>query len=368
MSINLSVIIPSYNDRNALELTLAAFNCQTYPADKYEVIVVDDGSTDNTKELINSFDASYVLVHSKQHNSGRGIARNVGVGMARGDIVIFNDADGIPVPDFIAQHVKSHQTKDSTVVIGGKYDLLARWQDGMPRRYLDKLLAASGHFEEVRENITDAQNSESNMSFISKEDIQTDFDRITRYVFRKSHHNWDEVYEVYSNTLDGFVIPWILVVTINVSAPKDLLIKAGLFDKSFIGWGLEDTELGYRLHQHGAKFVYNEAAANYHQVHPNDTAKRWREHARNYTRFCQKHPTLEVYLHWKFAAGLISHITYNEIVKEYYKFSDLGYKEITQDYLTLSRNLAETYGQNEVFFSSLPRSVPESLRSENIPN
>lgn len=361
MGIDVSVVIPTYNDRKALELTLTAFNCQTYPPEKYELIVVDDGSTDDTEELVSSFETPYLLRYFKQLNAGRGKARNAGIEIAKGEILIFNDADGLPVPDFITQHVNSHQSNDAKVVIGGKYDLLARWQEGISKRRLDQLLTVSGQFEEVRQNIRQAQQGQAT-SFLSKADILTDFNRVKRYVFRKSYHNWDEVYNVYSETLEDFVIPWMLLVTINVSVPKALLMKAGVFDEAFIGWGLEDTELGYRLHRCGAKFIYNEAAANYHQVHPNDAAKRWREHARNYQHFCQKHPVLEVYLHWRFTVGLMSAKAYNDVVKNYHQLCDLEYEEILADYIALSKKLAEDFGQNEVFMSSFPRPVPEVLR------
>ena len=367
MGIDVSVVIPTYNDRAALELTLTAFNCQTYPTDRYELIVIDDGSSDGTQELVETFQTCHPLRYLWQPNVGRGKARNTGIGMASGDLLIFNDADGLPVPDFITQHVQSHQASESTVVIGGKYDLLARWEDGISKRHLDKLLTASGQFQEVRQNIKMAEQGQVT-PFLSKADILNDFDNVTRYVFRKSYHNWDDVYHVYSETLEGFVIPWILLVTINVSVPKALLMKAGVFDESFIGWGLEDTEMGYRLQQCGAKFVYNEAAANYHQVHPNDAAKRWREHARNYKHFCQKHSVLEVYLHWRFTVGLMSAKVYNDIVKNYHQLRDLEDEDILADYIALSKKLAEDFGQNDVFMSSYPRPVPESLRMENPSN
>ena len=364
MDIDVSVVIPTYNDSAALELTLAAFKCQTYPSDRYEVIVIDDGSTDDTKSLVETFQTSYSLRYLWQPNAGRGKARNAGIGIARGNLLIFNDADGIPVPDFIAQHVNSHHSDDSTVVIGGKYDLLARWQEGISKRHLDKLLAVSGEFEDVRQNIQQAERGQAT-SFLSTADILTDFNRVERYVFRKSYHNWDEVYNVYSETLEGFVIPWMLLVTINVSVPKALLMKVGLFDEAFIGWGLEDTEMGYRLHHCGAKFIYNEAAANYHQVHPNDAAKRWREHARNYQHFCQKHPALEVYLHWRFTVGLMSAQAYNDILKNSHQLHESGYEEMLADYIALSKKMAEKFGENEVFMSTFPRPVPELLRVDD---
>jgi len=358
MSVDVSVVIPTYNKRDFLALTLASFSHQTHPPDNYEIIVVDDGSGDGTQELIEAITLPCSLKYYKQENKGQATARNLGIMKADGEIIIFNDADVIPAPDFIESHVKCHP-KNNAVVIGSKYDILSIWQKGLKPKYLEKLLEISKGHKDVQDKIELTQKLDR-VQFILPNEIREDFKKVKKYVLRKAHHNWDRVYEIYSENLAGCLIPWLLFVTANASVQAKHLREVGMFDESFRGWGLEDIELGYRLHRHGLKFRYAEDAANYHQLHPTNRA-RWQEHARNYRLFCQQHPCLEVYLHWRFAVGILDVEDYNDIVIQYRKLCSAGYKEITMDYLGLAKRLAEQYGQNESFMSG-DRRLSEYLR------
>jgi len=96
-----SVIIPAYNAARTLDTCLAALARQTVPAAAYEIIVVDDGSTDATATVARRHGA--ILV-SMAH-TGAAAARNAGAGRARGDIVLFTDADCEPLPDWIERMV-----------------------------------------------------------------------------------------------------------------------------------------------------------------------------------------------------------------------------------------------------------------------
>jgi lipopolysaccharide/colanic/teichoic acid biosynthesis glycosyltransferase/glycosyltransferase involved in cell wall biosynthesis len=98
---NVSVIVPAYNAAYTLEACLKALANQTYPHDQYEVIVVDDGSTDETASLAKSAGAR--LIH--QQNQGPAVARNRGVEAANGDYVLFTDADCAPAPDWIERTI-----------------------------------------------------------------------------------------------------------------------------------------------------------------------------------------------------------------------------------------------------------------------
>ncbi|ELZ86149.1 glycosyltransferase AglI [Haloferax elongans ATCC BAA-1513] len=90
-----SVIIPVYNDPEGIEDTLTALTNQTYPADKLELLPVDNGSTDNTREVIRQFAAENETVELVVEDEIQGsyAARNTGIERATGDVLAFVDAD-----------------------------------------------------------------------------------------------------------------------------------------------------------------------------------------------------------------------------------------------------------------------------------
>lgn len=87
----ISVIIPTYNEENVILECLRSLRGQTYS--DFEVIVVDDGSLDKTLKVVSSFKSKYRLEILKQDHKGPGAARNLGASRARGEILVFVDAD-----------------------------------------------------------------------------------------------------------------------------------------------------------------------------------------------------------------------------------------------------------------------------------
>jgi GT2 family glycosyltransferase len=114
----LSIVIPSYNRRASLERLLLALERQTVPPEQFEVLVVDDGSTDGTFDRIRQLRTAYTLRVLQQPNAGPAGARNRGVREARADLVLFLDDDVVPVDDLIAQHLGRQQGEADAVVIG----------------------------------------------------------------------------------------------------------------------------------------------------------------------------------------------------------------------------------------------------------
>lgn len=136
--LQISVIVPAYNAEETLPLCLKALIYQSLPRHFYEIIVCDDGSTDATAVVAESH-ADMVL---KLTNGGPGVARNEGVRVASGDIVVFTDADCVPEPDFLQQLTAPFEKNPDLAAVKGVYrseqdELTARF---VQREYEDRYL------------------------------------------------------------------------------------------------------------------------------------------------------------------------------------------------------------------------------------
>ncbi len=116
----LSVVIPTYNRKDSLLITLNGLTQQTFPAEDFEVIVISDGSTDGTDELLASYakTSPYTLRAITQSNAGPSRARNRGIQEAHFDVVVFIDDDVEPSPGFLAVHASHHFKNDRIAVLG----------------------------------------------------------------------------------------------------------------------------------------------------------------------------------------------------------------------------------------------------------
>ncbi len=108
-----SVIIPLYNDATSISACIEALLVQN-ANQQFEIIVVDDGSTDNSAELV----ANYPVRLFKQQNAGPAAARNVGGYNAKTDILIFLDADCIAAPNWLDSILKAFENLNTDVVTG----------------------------------------------------------------------------------------------------------------------------------------------------------------------------------------------------------------------------------------------------------
>ncbi len=111
----------TYNRAALLERVLDACFEQTVPADSYEVVLVNDGSTDETADVIARARgrATCAFVVVEQANSGLAKGRNAGIEHARGERVIFIDDDVLPIPSFVAEHLRTHDRHPLAIVRGG---------------------------------------------------------------------------------------------------------------------------------------------------------------------------------------------------------------------------------------------------------
>lgn len=100
-----SIILPTFNRAHLIGKAIDSILSQTYG--DFELIVIDDGSTDNTKEVVSSISDSRVVFVQHSENRGGGAARNTGIGCARGEYIAFQDSDDEWYPDKLSRQVEA---------------------------------------------------------------------------------------------------------------------------------------------------------------------------------------------------------------------------------------------------------------------
>ena len=107
-TVHVSVVIATYNRKAMLERTLPHLLAQDYPATRYEIVVVADGSRDGTAEYVRSLRPSCSLEVIERERTGPAAARNAGVDAAAGDVVLFMDDDIRVTPQLVKEHARGH--------------------------------------------------------------------------------------------------------------------------------------------------------------------------------------------------------------------------------------------------------------------
>lgn len=228
----LSIVIPVFNRYKILANTLAALTHQTYPRNLTEVIVVDDGSSDEIFEVIRKYEKELNIVYGRQPDQGFRVAaaRNIGLKIATGDAIVLIDADILPSPNDMEIYMQYMHVTDIAVLIGH-------------RRYVD---VSNISDNKIKEDIQYALNLPSINPNNDVADCRDD---------NGASKDWR--YPVYEKTDFLKKDPWPFTKGAggNLAFSKQLLKKAGLFDEDFKDWGCEDSEFSYRLYNAGAYFI-----------------------------------------------------------------------------------------------------------------
>ena len=230
--------------------------------------------------FFDNLNISYIVTNKK----GRAKARNLGIKKARGNVLIFTDDDLLLDKNFINKHLLHHDKLEKSIVLGKVFQI-----------YTSNFIK---HFHFIKNIPESPKNFSKIFSKLKKDRSREDpYFKIARIPFKHKINN----------------IPWIGFGTNNASLSKKALLKAGLFDESFKGWGLDNIELGYRLYKNHFNFIYEKRACNYHIAHKKDLLCQKKDFERNISHFIKLHPE-EIINNFKlFLTGKISIEKFNSI-------------------------------------------------------
>ena len=230
----LSVIIPGFNNVDALIVTLASLTRQTMPVDEFEVVVADDGSAVPLSAAVQRFaDRIAVSCARSDRNRGRAANRNFGAARAQADVLLFLDSDTVAHPGLLSRHAAFHARRSArpSVLLGRRFEV-------------DWVAAdALGRGEPVTPAMVDGYRADSREYHLTLPQHRIDFQHA----------------------------PWIVGFSHNVSMDRATFEAVGGFDEAMVRWGLEDVEFCYRMFHHHQQdldlFEYDGDAIAYHLPH-----------------------------------------------------------------------------------------------------
>jgi len=227
----ISIIIPSYNSSKTILHTLRSIKYQKLTRKELgliEIIVIDDGSTDNTRDIVAKFNKVLPIKYVYQNHLGRSYARNLGVSLAQGEIIIFLDSDVVLENNFIREHAIRHTYLDKITLVSFKENIYLS-----DKRLLQRIF---------KPDITN--------DFRFKKEVKPEWLRMHRHVrnievrkveLLKETNNFKDFGQ--DKVLGVWDLPS-MFVTNAVSIRKRDFEAVGGFNLQFRGWGMEDTFLG----------------------------------------------------------------------------------------------------------------------------
>lgn len=267
-----SVILTTYNAKERLFLALSSYIHQDFPKEHFEVIVVDDGSTDETFKLIDQLNVDFSLKYIRHpENLGRACARNSGIKEASGEVIIFSDSDMIAEPSFISKHVRHHERNDRIFVGGSFWNKIHQHYNEQKGKYIPPITPKDIMHEQF-------------FKTSSKQSFAQHYERYLNH---------------YGNSLDGFEFSWMYFIVMNCSVKSKHLKQIGLFDEQFQRrYGGEDEEMGYRLWKGGLKGVVDPSIKNHHQEHKR-SSNQANDSNQNIYYIIQKHQDLNSIMYYR---------------------------------------------------------------------
>ena len=238
-----SIVIPAKNVQSTLPTLLSCLDAQTYPHNAFECIIVNDGSNDGTSSVLESW-KSDIELHTITHPAtyGRSFSRNAGWQKARGEIIVFLDADMLPVPELLSGYEQCFTGGIGEVVSGERYCLKHHIKQG-------EYTSASSFIAEAKSLSQPGQQLDEPFA-----DLELS---VRTAVLRDP---------------EGFISVFSAIAS-NMAVRRDWLDRVDGFNPFLPSF--EDIELGMRLWEAGARFSIAPEAAAYHNPVISDTSGHW---------------------------------------------------------------------------------------------
>jgi glycosyltransferase involved in cell wall biosynthesis len=251
----LSIVIPVYAQSGALKRTLSSLTQQSAAREGFEIVLVDDASPRSVADVAGQFGDLPIRVERHPTNRGRSAARNTGSRAAKGEYILFLDADSVAHPDLVRTHLELLSADGERMVLGRRIE---------PSWATARSLSEPGALP-----VTVS---------VEQDDIRRAF----------------AIEE--AGALHGS--PWLFAHSHNLSVFRTALEAVGGFDENFRSWGWEDTEFSYRLFLHwgrdGSRFVYAPGAVCFHVPHFANHTKNWSEATVGLRYLKKTHPHFDV--------------------------------------------------------------------------
>ncbi|WP_340679938.1 glycosyltransferase [Paraglaciecola sp.] len=239
----ISVVIPTFNRAELLRHSLNSLVNQSIDKASFEVIVVDDGGSDNSKQVCNDFEPLINIRYIWQIDAGfrPGKARSVGIVAAEGEYILLIDSGIILSHSALEKHLKRHQASTiNKVVIGYVYGF-------------------KSDEDAVNNALTNISSHDVDSAIKAMQDAQ---------LYDNRQWQYDEL----GKNLAMWPAPFDIFWTAHVSAKRSELIRVGLFDESFNSWGGEDVDLGIRLFNNNNKYELGDDIYSVHWPHFEESA------------------------------------------------------------------------------------------------
>ena len=279
-----SIVICSYNKSRSLKAVLTNLNSlvRNNGDYKFEVIVVVDGSTDDTIEVIKATPIHYPFRYFYIENSGLSEARNFGIDQCEGDYVICCDDDVLLHPDYLENLSASVKLHPLNVHIGNLINIGKQYSPAI----IDDLV------------------NERSLDFSTFYDLRfyhTFFEAAKKlYAFKDQYQDFNPA------------IWWAVVTGGNLCIPRHYFALYGKFDGNIKGWGPEDADLCYRFFKNGVRASYNEDCYLYHLDHDRNATSLLESMTRNAVYFIKKYSKpRELYGYLNFTNAKTSLLDFN---------------------------------------------------------